>query len=600
MPSVPYSGVPQVDASYAPTPNYSISTPPAAFGENVANAIQGLGKTAEGAGNELFARGMAMQDLYNHSQAQEAAANYMAKAGELHANYSALTGKTAVDAYPKYIADIQEARKAIRASLPNDMAGKMYDAESLSTMGRTIFNGAGHSAQQLKLYTNQTTDARIAGNANLAAQNPNDDAQFEQSVREGERLTREKGTINGASSEATDNAVSQNVSQLWSQRITELSKQDPLKAQEMLETNRDKLWYTDATKTEDFVKSQMYSSGARRIAAQETGDLYSGSKNKPADRGLEERVASAVDKAKAQRPNDPDFAYQVEQTTRTLYTRRKQDVIDTQRSNQNTVTAGIIGDYGGKIPTTIEELRDTDPSVAAAYDALPADKRRPVLRAIAQNAKGDYPATETTYRQYMQLRGMAISDDPAQRDQFMETSLPDLEIPMKWRSALNKQRESMIKSEGGDVHVSKAYRQLVDAGISPDRQDKDANLQFRGALQEALDDFRTKNSGRQPKLDELRQIGSQLMSTTSDASRWTFGGLRSDKVPFYSQGVPSADRAAIVDAYRKDGISDPTDTMINRVYLRKQYIKLYGTSPTVAPVPSGQSVPGVPQAPRSQ
>src|SRR5579862_2514600 len=129
MPQVPYSGVPQVSPVDAPTPRYQADATPAAFGANVAAAVGNLGKTVEGAGNEIFQRGLAMQDLYNHSEAQQADADYMQKAGELHANYSSLQGKAAVDAYPGYISDLQDARKSIRDGLSNGMSQKLFDSQ---------------------------------------------------------------------------------------------------------------------------------------------------------------------------------------------------------------------------------------------------------------------------------------------------------------------------------------------------------------------------------------------------------------------------------------------------------------------------------------
>src|ERR1039457_1139119 len=103
MPTVPYNPVPSVSPGGDPTPRYSADVRPDAFGANVAVATQGLGKTMEGAGNEIFARGIAMQDLYNHSEAQQADADYMLKAGKLQKDFLTLSGKAAVDAYPQHM-----------------------------------------------------------------------------------------------------------------------------------------------------------------------------------------------------------------------------------------------------------------------------------------------------------------------------------------------------------------------------------------------------------------------------------------------------------------------------------------------------------------
>src|ERR1700678_3469110 len=162
MPQVPYTGVPSVAPQLDPTPRYQVDVDPASFGVNVWQATKQLGETEGKVGDEIYARGLAMQDLYNHSEAQQGASDYMQKAGELHANFSSLQGKEAVDAYPQYIQDLKDARTGIRDNLSNEMSGKLYDAESLSTMGRTIFNGAGHAATQNKAYAVSASDARVA------------------------------------------------------------------------------------------------------------------------------------------------------------------------------------------------------------------------------------------------------------------------------------------------------------------------------------------------------------------------------------------------------------------------------------------------------
>ena len=101
MPAIPYSPVPQVSPQENPTPSVRENTPIGAFGGQVAEAIQGLGAVTEKAGNELFGRAVALQQLNNETEAREADAKYMMAAGDIHAKFNALEGKDRVDAYPK-------------------------------------------------------------------------------------------------------------------------------------------------------------------------------------------------------------------------------------------------------------------------------------------------------------------------------------------------------------------------------------------------------------------------------------------------------------------------------------------------------------------
>lgn len=269
MPQVPFSGAPTVTPSLSPTPRYTADTPPAAFGVNVANAIQTLGKTADGVGNEIFARGVAMQDLYNHSEAQDADAAYMQKAGELHADFSAKEGKDAVDAYPKYIQDLQQARSDIRDGLSNGMAQKLFDSQSLSTMGRTIFNGAGHAAVENKRYAIGASQARVNAMSDQALSQPSDD-HFQDMVQDTEDEIRAQGQLKGLAPEAVDEAVAQQTSKLWGQRISGLARTQPLAAQKMLDAavKEGDVRGEDIAKLTNLVQSANHTVGARMISHQ--------------------------------------------------------------------------------------------------------------------------------------------------------------------------------------------------------------------------------------------------------------------------------------------------------------------------------------------
>ena len=235
MPQVPYQGAPSVGPEFAPTPRYEANVSPDMFGANIGNAISQLGKTADNVGNEIFARGQAMQDLYNHSEAQQADATYMQKAGELHANFSSLQGKDAVDGYPKYIQDLSDARKDIGAGLSNSMSQKLYDAGSLSTMGRTVFNGAGHAATQNKAYALSASGARIDAISDRTLSTPADDDAFQDGLSDAEDEVRAQGQLKGLAPEAIDEAVAQNTSALWSQRIKGMVRTQPFQAGKILD-----------------------------------------------------------------------------------------------------------------------------------------------------------------------------------------------------------------------------------------------------------------------------------------------------------------------------------------------------------------------------
>lgn len=580
MATVPYTAAPQERQQAIGLPDLQPNVPAGAFGADIAQAVSGLGKSVESVGNDIYERALWLQNLNNQAAAKEADAKYMIEAGKLHAEFSTLEGDQAVKAYPVYVKKLQDVRQQIRRGLNAPMTQKMYDSDTLTTLSRSVFSFAGKAATAQKQFVNAAIDSKRQANLNFAGQDPEDEGRARQAIQENRVLTRQKGELNGMDEQSITNEEAQGESKILSNRIYELAKVKPFEAQQMLDANKGKLWYTDRQKVEEFVKTQQYSVGARNIAASETSDLYNDSKDKPADRGLEERVRTARQQAETQRPGDLDYALQVEQTTRSLYTRRKQDVRDTELDNQNTVQAAINGDFGGKLPTTIEELRAVDPGVARAWDDLGAGrnatKRASLLKALANNAEGDYPKTEENYREYRRLQGMTTSEDPKVRDEIMQKVVVEMKLPQSWRTAIIKAQQSMIKAGGGDVHVSNAYRQLKDAGLTPSENDKDDVLRYRGALQEALSVAREEKKGAPPTYDELKLIGRRIIGETKDPQKGDYGWLNnSGKIPLYQHQPSSDDLARAKEALQKQGI-EMTDKDIQREFFRKAFKNLYG------------------------
>lgn len=270
MAQVPFSGAPSVAPGGVPLSRYHAEVSENTFGGNVGAAISSLGGQLQQSGDELFKRGLAMQDLYNHSIAQEADADYTQKAGLLHANYNSLEGKNAVDAYPKYIDDLKQARKGIRDGLPNEAAQKMFESSSNGTMGRSIFNGAGHAAGQNKAYAIGASTARVAAVGNQTLSFPEDDRSFNEGIAVTEREIRAQGMLKGAAPEAIDEAVSTQKSKLWGERIKGMAKQDPMTAGKWLENGikRGDVRGEDIGKLTNIVQQQRNTVGARMISNQ--------------------------------------------------------------------------------------------------------------------------------------------------------------------------------------------------------------------------------------------------------------------------------------------------------------------------------------------
>jgi hypothetical protein len=296
----------------------------------------------------------------------------------------------------------------------------------------------------------------------------------------------------------------------------------------------------------------------------------------PVEQPLKDRVAAAEDFARRTQPNDTMFSDAVRDRVISDFNRGKAIQRDADYTNGNTVTGGVIGSYGGKLPTTVEELKALDPKVAAAWDGLDNIKQQKYLRYLSQNAKGDTSWTQEGLRQFAALRSMASGDD-TDRQAFLGTDVLGLQgMTNAAKLQLNALQQKSLKVPDDDPALNKAISYLgtkmFNAGVTRG-QDKDRYYDFRGALQDQLQTFQQdhkKMTG--PK--EWDEIGSKLLQEQS--APWMFG-LFNSKTSTFEVPVPDKDQAEIKQFLtEKNKGTEPSDKDIQRFWIAVQYQRLYG------------------------
>lgn len=277
MPVAPYSPVPEQGLIHGGPSGLRVTADPNAFGENVGRALGNLGKVVQGAGEEMFNRALAFQQLRNETEAKEADTDYVLKVAERHAQFQSLQGKAAVDAYPAYSKGLQQLRTQIRDKMSNDASRRMFDSQSLGTMSRTVFSGASHSATQNKRWAVGTSEAKVAALGDQALSQPSDEAGFVQSIEAVRREVAEQGDLSGWGTEQTAQATAIRVSELWSKRIEGLAKTQPLTASKMLDkaVAEGNVRGEQIARVTGIVQRQLQTVGARQISARinSGGDL---------------------------------------------------------------------------------------------------------------------------------------------------------------------------------------------------------------------------------------------------------------------------------------------------------------------------------------
>lgn len=576
MPQVPYKPVPQASAQMIATPNVRIDTPGAAFGTNIAEALGGVGRHLEQAGGEIFQRAIALQNLRNETEAKEADAKYMIEAGKLHAEFSSLQGKDAVDAYPKYIDNLKSLRTDVRNSLSNDMSRRMYDSASLSTMGRTIFNGAGHAATENKRWHGGASEARIDAYGSSVYQSPDDDDLYERSIRTvANEVEGTLAPLHGWGSEQTGMEVNKRVSKITSQRIIGMSRQEPFRAQEMFEKYKDNLHDNDRFQTENVLRNQMHAVGAKNIA----DSIFLAGREEPGRKGkpLREMESEAEARAKKISPSDPELAHNAVRQVQTLYNQDKYARKQEENENVDTISQYIIANN----PRSLQELR-TDPQAAAAMDALSATnptKAKSVMNQIRNWAESQQRKEHDV--EFTRLYGMSKIDplEFLEQDVIGNKNLSQGQI----RQLINAQT-NLKKNAEADPRIHRALGWMQQAhgaslnalGIYRDSPNNhDEWLQYAGAMQVAIDEFQQSHKKPPDFKDITETIGPRIIQQRSVAGT-IFGNLWPSQIPFYKQEVPKDFSEKIKADFVKKNLPAATDEEIAKAYLRFQYNEFYG------------------------
>lgn len=582
MPQVPYTPYPTADP-IAGSGSRGVSIPSGidAFGAGIAEAGKGLGGTLAHVGDELFQRAVALKELQNETEARQADADYMEQAGLKHAEFNALEGKARVDAFPEHIKNLKQIREDIRGGLSNQSAQKMYDSQSLSTMGRTIFNAAGAAASAQKSWSIGTAKAQIDLDAKTVEDNPSDDVLFQNKLNRVNAGAVNLGDLSGYDSVQTKDLSVKLRSQLWKQRIIGLSRDAPFKALQMLEANHTNLTQQDFLTVDQSVRTQARAVGASQIA----NDVYKdglGDGTEP-KMSLGDMEIVARKKAKSLMPNDPILAEHAVQTLRGVYNQDKYAKKQEDEENLDIVRQGYE-----KGVRDVRELR-LDPKVAAAMDALPTKMREMIPGVI--NRYNDSRNKVTNQDNYIRLNGLAVNAP----EEFLSKDLTHEQLGFADLKTLMAKQASLKKDQNADPRVGRAVvwmrgamgAQMEALGIyRRDKNNPEDYDKFTGALQSALDNWQETHA-KPPTYEEVTtKIAPQLLKTHSVPGFFNIGGYgTTNQEPFFKQEVPEAVKQKLTDDVTAITGSPPSEQEIYKAYVRERYIKDFGSKKDQAKVP---------------
>ena len=580
MPQVPYNPVPTV-TPVSPGEEISISTPGAAFGENIAQAVEGLGRAVGTSGDEIFQRAVALQDLQNETAARQAASDYTVKQSLLHADFTSKEGENASpQALKEYLQRSQALRQTYRDALTNPAAQRMFDGDSFNFMNRNAFNAAGHAATEMKRAAEGSIDAR-ADLITRTTVNPGSRSEMDSKKAELDRLSESKAALRGWTEDQRRDWVLGHTSRDIETSLTNLGMKDVNRAFDLAEKYKSQMKEEDYLRLQDRLMVMNRAQGSSFIANKVVKE------GKPYDQALQE----AKDMAPKYSHDDALFGDAVEHAVKAQY--RNIDYVKTKENREN------ISKIDQAIQTTNPKSMDdlmADPGIAAAIEALPPEKRKGIPAAI--NSWNSARFRNAYDNNFTQLWGMA-NGDADDREKFLNLDIMKQNINQQQMRQLISKRSQMMKNPDlEDPRLHRAVGWLSDGKTGAwmnalnlsKKENPDDWYKFTGALGQAIDVW-TQENGKAPSYKDVKEtIGPNILRAQyhEPGMFGIYGGVFGYDRALFQRTVPQdfIDQAKARATSKNEPI--PDDKEIFQAYMREQAIKLYGKSKESGGPPSGR------------
>lgn len=256
-----------------------------AFGVGVARAAEQSGAGLSKVGDQIGAMALKMQIEDNERAAKDADVALSARLRMLavgdgtegNSGYFGRKGQDAVDATSDYNKSVEDARREIAESLPNDRARQLFQSSAATRVNSALTEGAKYSIGQRTVASNATSEARIGEAIDDAAAAWSDPKIVARSVAVAEAEVADVGERNGWTPEVTKSKMEAARTKVYSQAIMAASEQDPMAAQELYNKHKTDIDGTARPGIEKVLEAgtlrQQSQQSAAEIQAAMPGDL---------------------------------------------------------------------------------------------------------------------------------------------------------------------------------------------------------------------------------------------------------------------------------------------------------------------------------------
>src|SRR5262245_26769803 len=300
MAQVPYTGVPQAEAQDRPTPYFHINAISDAFGVGIGRAISEMGTALQHSGDVLFGCAVALQQVRNESDADDAATQFIIQSSDIRSKYMATEGKDSPDSLMAHNKSLEDLREKIRGGLSNPDSQRRYDGHTRGYLAREVYSASMHAATQNKVYNKRTIEATRQGVYDEVTHNPDSNSAVKEGKEKLRAANRREADIHGLDEQQADFQYRKDVSQMLYRRITSMATNKPFEADKLLNAAKEHLLGEDFPKAQKIVDDHMRINGSRIIAEGIVKPPEDGKFEKP----LSELLADGAKEAEKIRPGD--------------------------------------------------------------------------------------------------------------------------------------------------------------------------------------------------------------------------------------------------------------------------------------------------------
>lgn len=564
VPYQPFANVDPMQQGRGPR-EIGVNTPSAAFGENIAEAVKGLGGTIERSGNELYQRAIALQELKNETEAKDADINFMSAAGEVHAKFNALEGRARVDAYPQYQQQLKDLYQQHRSGLSNDMARRMFDSSAVSTLSRTIFNGAGAAATAQKEWGLSSIKAEHDMLIKQVFTSPTDEGGFNDAMSRVPKMARDMATLmpGGYSPEREADLRMNMESALIKNKIEGIARAAPLRARELYEQNADKMTEPDRRAVESSVTTSARIEGSDKLGTAII-DKYrqpDGTYSKSA-KAMEDEVRAEAEKLYK---FDPLAGTHAVNSFKALYQQRTWADQADRRDVQKQVATQLLNGA-----TTLDQFPPE--LLGRMTDSMKLEAKAAIIR--YQHSE----RVEQNDSAYHKLLGLYNND----RQAFMDVnpftveglSKSNINFFNRLQREQSKDEDPRVKRAIGWLQGARASELQALQLFSRDKANPDDFDRFTGAMHEAIQAYQDtygKPPGQKEVVDEI------FPTVTRMKVQQDFGYFHpfTTERPVYQAIVPEKARAAIDRDFKEQNKLAPTEDDYVREFERMQFLHYF-------------------------